>query len=165
MANGEIAHHVQFQLLSQCFQKSSAAITWKCVCRWERVKSKSIIQCMFMLVLLYPHDCTITYKCHVILWDIVLQVQHVANLIKLPVVSKIYFQLKSFILKCLKCLWLEPRTCCMVFSPCATNYPLLTSNFILFINSFNSGFTLSHIQQMSSMQFWKQLGKKNEKTS
>ena len=35
MAKGEIAHHEQFHLWPQCFQKSSAAIALKCV--WEKV--------------------------------------------------------------------------------------------------------------------------------
>ena len=38
MANGEIANYKQFHHLSQCFQKSSAAIPLKWVCRRERVK-------------------------------------------------------------------------------------------------------------------------------
>ena len=37
MAKGEIAHHKQFHLWQQCFQKSSADIASKCVCRWETV--------------------------------------------------------------------------------------------------------------------------------
>ena len=43
VAKGEIAHHEQFHLWPQCFQKSSAAISSKCVCRWERVYSKIIL--------------------------------------------------------------------------------------------------------------------------
>ena len=39
MVKGEIAHHGQFHLRQQCFQKSSAAIAFKWVCRWERVNS------------------------------------------------------------------------------------------------------------------------------
>ena len=40
VANGEIAHHEQFRLLPQCFQKLSAADVSKCVCNWERVTGK-----------------------------------------------------------------------------------------------------------------------------
>ena len=39
VAKGEIAHHEQFLLWQQCFQKFSAAISSKCVYRWERVKA------------------------------------------------------------------------------------------------------------------------------
>ena len=39
LAKGEIARFEQILLLSQCFQKSSAADVSKCVYRWERVKS------------------------------------------------------------------------------------------------------------------------------
>ena len=38
MAKGEIAHHEQFHLWPQCFQKSSAAEASESVCMWERVK-------------------------------------------------------------------------------------------------------------------------------
>ena len=38
MARGEIAHHKQFHLWPQRFQKSSAFFGSKCVCKWERVK-------------------------------------------------------------------------------------------------------------------------------
>ena len=37
MAKGEIAHHEQFHRWPQRFQKLSAAIVLKCVCRLERV--------------------------------------------------------------------------------------------------------------------------------
>ena len=38
-AKGEIAHHEQFHLLPQRFQKLSAGIASKCICRQERVKN------------------------------------------------------------------------------------------------------------------------------
>ena len=38
VAKGKIAHHEQFHLWSQCFQKLSATIASKCVRRRERVK-------------------------------------------------------------------------------------------------------------------------------
>ena len=40
MAKGEIAHHEQFHLRPQCFQKSFAAKASESVCIWERVKKK-----------------------------------------------------------------------------------------------------------------------------
>ena len=45
VAKGEIAHHEQFQLWPQCFQKSSTAIASKRVCRWERV----LLQCKLIV--------------------------------------------------------------------------------------------------------------------
>ena len=39
VAKGKIARFEQFFFLSLCFQMSSAAISSKCVCRWERVKN------------------------------------------------------------------------------------------------------------------------------
>ena len=42
MAKGEIAHHEQFHLWPQCFQKSSAAIAAKCVYSRERVNEDEI---------------------------------------------------------------------------------------------------------------------------
>ena len=39
MAKGEIAHYEQFHLLSQSFQKASAANASKGVYKWQRVKS------------------------------------------------------------------------------------------------------------------------------
>ena len=41
MTKGEIFHHEQFLLLSQCFQNSSALDASECVCRWEKVKINS----------------------------------------------------------------------------------------------------------------------------
>ena len=38
VAKAEIAHHEQFHLWPQRFQKSSAAIASECVCRRENVK-------------------------------------------------------------------------------------------------------------------------------
>ena len=40
VAKGEIAHHVQFFLLPQRFQKSSPAEASESVDMWERVKSQ-----------------------------------------------------------------------------------------------------------------------------
>ena len=37
VAKGEIAHHEQFLLLPQCFQKSSASNAPECDCKWKRV--------------------------------------------------------------------------------------------------------------------------------
>ena len=37
MTKGQIAHQEQFQLLSQCFQMSSAAELSESVCMWEVV--------------------------------------------------------------------------------------------------------------------------------
>ena len=35
VVNCEIAHHEQFLLLPLCFQKSSAGVVVKCICKWE----------------------------------------------------------------------------------------------------------------------------------
>ena len=55
MAKGEIAHDEQFLLWRQCFQKSSAAIVSKCVCRWQRVK-------YHVMLSLQPHTVKIFGK-------------------------------------------------------------------------------------------------------
>ena len=39
---GEIVHYEQLLLLSQCFQKSSAANASECVCRCERVNKQNL---------------------------------------------------------------------------------------------------------------------------
>ena len=49
VAKGEIPHHEQFHLCPQCFQKSSAAISSKCICRWERFKLSTVV--VFCIVL------------------------------------------------------------------------------------------------------------------
>ena len=55
MAKGEIAGIEQFLLLSQCFQKTSAADTSKCVYRWERETSEenNIVKGKFLVFILY----------------------------------------------------------------------------------------------------------------
>ena len=41
VAKGEIAHHEQFLLLPQCFQKSSASEAWESVYMRERVNNET----------------------------------------------------------------------------------------------------------------------------
>ena len=43
VANGEIARFDQFLLLSQCFEKSSAAVTSESICMWKRVKRNNLL--------------------------------------------------------------------------------------------------------------------------
>ena len=51
MAKGAIAHHEQFPLWPQYFQKSSAAIASNSVWRWESVNSSELASSIYFIVL------------------------------------------------------------------------------------------------------------------